>query len=101
MEVLGIIWSRMNKPLHFLLVGGAVVLFAPAEILWVGYIFAAFGIAGLLEWMWSRWRYSLIFIEQSGVWSFNTIDKTLGIQSFLQVTNRNDDDVIMFSRVML
>ena len=50
MEWIAAIWNKINKPLHFLLVGAAIVFFAPKEMSWAGYIFVAAGIAGSVEW---------------------------------------------------
>jgi hypothetical protein len=95
------LWNRLNRPIHFLLVGAAIAWFAPGGTSWIGYIFIAFGTAGLLEWLWKRWLYNLIFIEQSGVWSYEPNAKRIIIQALLRVTNRNEDDVVIFSRVTL
>src|SRR5579863_4849892 len=50
MEWITAVWNKLNKPLHFLLVGVALALFAPEQHKWIGYIFAAFGVAGTIEW---------------------------------------------------
>ena len=56
MEWITAIWTKINKPLHYLVVGVALVLFAPTNLNWIGYVFAAFGLAGVLEWSGSQLR---------------------------------------------
>jgi hypothetical protein len=51
MEFLGGLWGKLNKPIHFLMVGAAILTFSPTEVRWMGYLFIAFGLAGLLEWL--------------------------------------------------
>lgn len=51
MEWLIAVWNRINKPLHYILVGGAILLFAPSDLRWTGFIFAAVGLAGAIEWI--------------------------------------------------
>ncbi|MBI3441152.1 MAG: hypothetical protein HY052_05025 [Proteobacteria bacterium] len=50
MEWITAVWSKINKPLHFLLVGSALIHFAPQDLSWTGYIFIAVGGAGSIEW---------------------------------------------------
>lgn len=50
MEWIIAIWNKINKPLHFLFVGAALVMFAPPGLNWTGYAFAAVGLAGSFEW---------------------------------------------------
>jgi hypothetical protein len=50
--------NKINKPLHFLFAGAAVVLFAPPEFKfkWAGYILLALGLAGSVEWVTSQFH---------------------------------------------
>jgi hypothetical protein len=54
MDWITTIWNKINKPLHFLFVGAALVWFAPAGTNWTGYIFIATGVAGSVEWVASQ-----------------------------------------------
>jgi hypothetical protein len=54
MEWLTTLWNKLNKPLHFLFVGLAIILFVPSELLWTGYITIAFGLAGACEWWYEK-----------------------------------------------
>ena len=56
MDWIASIWSKINKPLSYLSVGVALLLFAPSELKWPGYVFLAMGIAGSLEWSGSKIR---------------------------------------------
>ena len=51
MEWLLAVWNKINKPLHYLVVGCVWVVVAPQELSWGGYIFIAFGAVGILEWI--------------------------------------------------
>ena len=51
MEWILAVWNKINKPLPFLRVGIALVLFSPSELKWAGYLFIAVGIAGAVEWI--------------------------------------------------
>ncbi len=70
MEWFLVIWNKVNKPLHYLVVGYTWILVAPQELSWGGYLFIAFGIAGILEWIgkkvgkYQRQRNSLKAIEK-------------------------------------
>jgi hypothetical protein len=48
--LLNSIWQKLNKPLHYLLVGAALWAFAPKDYRWFGIIVGAFGLAGAIEW---------------------------------------------------
>jgi hypothetical protein len=53
-EFLATLWSKLNKPIHFLTVGAAIILFSPVEYHWIGGLFVAFGLAGSVEWLWKH-----------------------------------------------
>ena len=50
MEWVIALWNKLNKPLHFLLVGMVLAIFAPEPIKLAGFASIAFGIAGVIEW---------------------------------------------------
>lgn len=50
MEWLLAVWNKVNKPLHYLVVGCVWVVVAPPTLSWGGYIFIATGVIGVLEW---------------------------------------------------
>src|SRR5690349_13126847 len=50
MEWISAVWAKINKPLHYLFVGIALLFFAPDGLKWPGYIFVAVGLAGSIEW---------------------------------------------------
>ena len=48
MDFLAPVWNtlnKINKPVHFLLVGAVWIFAAPAEWSWIGYVAVAFGLA--------------------------------------------------------
>jgi hypothetical protein len=61
MEILSGLWSKLNKPIHYYLVGAAFLFFAPVDYHWVGYLFVSIGVAGTLEWL---WRHAIIWKEE-------------------------------------
>lgn len=50
MEWLLAVWNKVNKPLHYIVVGCVWVVVAPPKLSWGGYIFIAFGAVGVMEW---------------------------------------------------
>jgi hypothetical protein len=82
MEWIAAVWNKINKPLHFLFVGAALILFAPPEFKWAGYIFLAFGLARSVEWgtsQFNKWwaeRKELEKIRQS-IGTLNKEEKSL------------------------
>jgi hypothetical protein len=54
MEWLTAVWNKINKPQHFLAVGFAILMAAPSEFKWAGWIFVAIGAVGIGEWMWAQ-----------------------------------------------
>lgn len=82
MDWIAAIWNKINKPLHFLFVGTAIVLFAPVKINWAGYIFVAAGLASSIEWISPqilKWWTGRINVEKlrQAVATLNTDEKAV------------------------
>lgn len=48
------VWNKINKPQHFLAVGIVVIIIAPEQINWSGWIFIAIGTVGILDWLFGK-----------------------------------------------
>ncbi len=56
MEWLTAIWEKINKPQHLLAAGFVILMAAPSEIKWAGWIFIAIGSVGIGEWLFVQLR---------------------------------------------
>jgi hypothetical protein len=54
MEWLSGFLQKLNKPIHYLMVGVAIYAFAPKDSKWIGLVVVAFGCAGCIEWLWKQ-----------------------------------------------
>ena len=48
------ILQKINKPFHYLVVGAVIIIVAPDNIKWSGFVLLALGLAGAIEWLFSK-----------------------------------------------
>jgi hypothetical protein len=59
MDFITAIWGKINKPHYYFAAGIALLLVAPADIRWSGWLFLAVGAVGVAEWAYEQIKSSI------------------------------------------
>lgn len=81
MEFITAIWSKLNKPFHYLIAGIAYSYYAPEEMKWPGYILATLGVIVLFN----DYVLQTIIIK---------IKRNLHIERHIQTLNLEEEEIL-------